>query len=470
MAKDPSPSPSPSPSTLGLREAARLIARGRLSPIELLDSVLARIEAVEPSLNAFITITADSARAAAAAATRTLGRRRARLGPLFGVPVSLKDLILTVDAPTTCGSKIFGPGLPPDRDAPVASRLRRSGAILIGKNNLHEIALGVTTVNEHFGAARNPWDVTRVAGGSSGGSAVAVAAGMGAGSVGSDTRGSIRIPAACCGITGLKPTYGAVSTEGVLPLAPTLDHLGPMTRSAEDAALLFAGMVGGRSGDRALRAVDRKPGRVRVGVSEFFLRDADPDVARAVESAIGELKRLGCRIESVTVPELEWSPDASRVIVLSEAIAFHDPLLKRDPDGYGALVRSRLEGGYRLSALEYVQAESRRVELLAAYAELFRKIDCLVGATLPVGAPAVGAQTVHLSGQDVYIAEALCRYTAPQNLTGAPVLSVPCGLTSGGLPIGLQLIAGHDREDVVLGLGAAYQRATDWHERRPPLP
>jgi aspartyl-tRNA(Asn)/glutamyl-tRNA(Gln) amidotransferase subunit A len=444
---------------LGLREAARLVARRKVSPVELVDAALERIAELNPTLNAFITVTADAAREAAARAERRMAKRGSTSPLLPGLPISVKDLILTQDAPTTCGSRIFGDGLPAGRDAPVVAHLRRAGAAIIGKNNLHEIALGVTTVNEHFGPARNPHDPTRVSGGSSGGSAVAVAAGMGLGSVGSDTRGSIRIPSAWCGTVGLKPTYGLVPVDDVLPLAPSLDHLGPMTRRVEDAALLLGAMVGRRAlADRLLRSVDRKPRRMTVGVAEFFLRDADPEIVVAVERAVADLAKMGHTIVAVELPVLEPAHEASRVIVLAEAIAFHDRFVKENRAGYGPMVLERLEGGYPLTALQYVKAEEVRASLLEAYTGMFREIDCLVGATLPLVAPPIGTTTVPFGDREVSLAEACCTYTAPQNMTGVPALSLPCGATRAGLPIGLQLIAGPGREDVVLALGAALER------------
>jgi aspartyl-tRNA(Asn)/glutamyl-tRNA(Gln) amidotransferase subunit A len=338
----------------------------------------------------------------------------------------------------------------------------------VGKTNLHECAFGVTTVNEHFGPARNPWNRARVAGGSSGGSAVAVAMGMGLGSVGTDTRGSIRIPAACCGITGLKPTYGLLPTDDVVPLAPTLDHLGPMTRGAEDAALLLGAMRGSRAAAAGyLAAVDRRPRRFRVGVCAYFLRDADDEIVTAVEEMVRELARLGWPIHEIEIPALDGALDASRVIVLGEALAFHERLLKERPEGYGPLVRSRLEGGLMLTAVDYVRAEERRVLLTEAMGEAFSRIDVLVGAVLPILPPPLDTTTVRLGGVDVTISEALCRYNAPQNLTGLPALSVPAGFSRSGLPIGAQLIAAWRKEEILLAAGAAYQRETDWHRRAP---
>lgn len=458
----------PSPALPGLREAARLIARRRLSPVELLEAALARIEALQPTLNAFISVSAEPARAAARRAEARLTRGRPRIAdlpPLLGVPLSVKDLILTRDAPTTAGSRVFGDGLTGEGDAPVVARLRRAGAVILGKTNLHEVAYGVTTENEHFGPARNPWDPTRIVGGSSGGSAAAVAAGMGAGSVGTDTRGSIRIPAACCGITGLKPTYGLIPTDGVVPLAPSLDHVGPMARSVEDTALLLGAMQGSRKATaRRLAAVDHRQRRLRIGVSEFYLRDAERPVVRAVEAALRAFRDLGWPVFEARLPTLEGALEASRVIVSAEALAFHDRFLRERPEAYGPRVRSRLESGRQLTAVELVRAEEQRVLLTAEYLRMFRGLDVLVGAALPVLPPRIGTTTIRLGGTDLPISEAFCRYNAPQNLTGVPALVLP-GPMSAGLPIGVQLIAGWGREDLLLSAGAALQAATDWHLR-----
>jgi aspartyl-tRNA(Asn)/glutamyl-tRNA(Gln) amidotransferase subunit A len=456
------------PPPLGLREAARLVTRRRVSPVELTQGALDRIAALNPSLNAFLTVTGEQALDAARRAERRLARRSATPALLPGLPLSVKDLMLTRDARTTAGSRVFGDGLPAGRDAPIVARLRRAGAAILGKTNLHECAFGVTSVNEHFGPARNPWDRERVAGGSSGGSAVAVATGMGLGSVGSDTRGSIRIPAACCGITGLKPTYGLLPVDDVVPLAPTLDHVGPMTRSVEDAALLLGAMRGSRAAAaRYLAAVDRKPPRLKIGVSEYYLRDADDEIAAAVEEMARDFGRRGWPIHEIEIPDLEGALEASRVIVLGEALGFHERFLRERPGGYGPLVRSRLEGGFALTAVDYVRAEERRVLLTEAMREVFSRIDVLVGAVLPVLPPPLDTTTIRLGGEDVTISEAFCRYNAPQNLTGLPALSVPAGFSRSGLPIGAQLIASWRKEETLLAAGAAYLRETDWHRRTP---
>jgi len=442
-----------------MRDIAAAIAARTISPVEVMETVLGNIERLEPRLHAFLCINPKARQEAVRAETAVQGGQR--LGSLHGVPISVKDLILTRGMRTTAGSRTFGAGLPGTRDAPVVRRLRRAGAIIVGKTNLHEIAMGVTTENEHFGPTRNPWDVERIPGGSSGGSAAAVAAGLGYGSVGTDTRGSIRIPAACCGITGLKPTHGLVSTEGVIPLSWTLDHVGPMTRSVEDAALMLGVMTGRRGAvERYLAATELEVTSLRVGVCEYYLRDLDPEVAAAVQEAIDLLRRSGVTIREVTLPELEGVQAASGVITGAEALAYHDERLRQRPDGFGPLVRQRLEKASQLTAMELVRAERKRLELVAAFDRVFEEVDCLVGATIPLVAPKIGEAAL--------ILDSVTRLNSPQNMAGLPALSLPGGFSRSGLPIGLQVMANRNREDVVFRIGGHYQRETDWHRRRPP--
>jgi aspartyl-tRNA(Asn)/glutamyl-tRNA(Gln) amidotransferase subunit A len=438
-------------------QLAASIRRRRISPVEAIDKVLARIERLNPQLNAFIAVFGDQARRAARRAER-LVMQRGKLPPLLGVPVSVKDLVLTTEAPTTAGSRIFGDGLVAERDAPVVRRLRRAGAIIIGKTNLHEVALGVTSANEHFGPVRNPHDPERVAGGSSGGSAVAVAAGMGPLSVGTDTRGSIRIPAACCGVTGLKPTRGLVSTDGVVPLSPSLDHVGPIARTAAECALMLEVMAGPRYAGRFGKAARRSAKGMRIGVSEFHLRDLDASVQKPIDAAIRQLAKLGCRLHDVQMPALDEAHAASIVISASEAVAYHDQFLTTKPESYGPLVRKRLQDAYRWTALDLLRAQATLGAVTAAFAGLFENLDCLVGAVLPAGPPKIGDTTVKVNGQEVGVVDAFTRLNAPQNMAGIPALSVPSGM-SNGLPVGLQVISASGRDDVALRLGAAYQRA-----------
>lgn len=456
----------PVPESSTIAKAAASIRGGRLCPVDLLDATLERIGRLNPRLNALLSVSADAAQHAARSERRRL-RRGGTARPLSGIPISVKDLIVTRDGPTTLGSRVVPGGIPAGADAAVVARLRRAGAIVVGKANLHEVAFGVTTDNEHFGPARNPWSPDRIAGGSSGGSAVAVAAGMGLGSVGTDTRGSIRIPAACCGVVGLKPTYGVVSCDGVFPLAATLDHVGPITRSVEDAALMFAAMTSPRRGSGVVEAARTKPRRIRIAVSEFFLRDVDVEIGTAIEGALRTLARQGAKVLSVDLPTLEGSLEASRVIVGAEALGYHDRFLQENPAGYGPLVRSRLETGYALTALQLVRAEEHRLRLAAEYQALFESADCLLGAVLPVVPPTIGTLTVRLGGRDLSLAEAFCHYNAPQNLTGLPAMALPCGRSRAGLPLSMQLVANLGREDVLCGIGGVFQRLTDWHLATP---
>ena len=438
---------------------AEQIRKRRISPVDVVDETLARIERLSPRFNAFITVFGDQARQAAKRAERLVMQRGRKVPPLFGVPVSVKDIVFTTEAPTTAGSKVFGDGLTVTDDAPVVRRLRRAGAIIIGKTNLHEVALGVTSANEHFGPVRNPHDPERVAGGSSGGSAVAVAMGMGPLSVGSDTRGSIRIPAACCGVVGLKPTRGLVPTEGVLPLSPSLDHVGPLAMTAADCALMLEVMAGSRYAGRFTTAARRPAKGMKVGVSEFHLRDLDSAVQKPIDAAIKRLGKLGCRLHDVRMPALEESHHASIVISASEAVSYHDQFLKTKPEAYGPLVRQRLMDAYQWTAVDLVRAYATLASVTTAFARVFETIDCLVGAVLPCEPPKIGETRVVVNKKDVTVVDAFTRLNAPQNLAGVPALSLPCKMTD-KLPVGLQIIGASGNDETVLRLAAAFQRAS----------
>jgi aspartyl-tRNA(Asn)/glutamyl-tRNA(Gln) amidotransferase subunit A len=440
-------------------EIAEQVRKRRISPVEVVAGALANIEKLNPSLNAFIAVFGDQAMTAARKAERLVMQRKGSLPPLFGVPVSVKDIVLTTEAPTTAGSKIFGRGLVARQDAPVVRRLRRAGAIILGKTNLHEVALGVTSANEHYGPVRNPHDPSRVAGGSSGGSAVAVATGMGALSVGTDTRGSVRIPAACCGIVGLKPTYGLVPAGDVVALCPSLDHVGPMGRTVADCALMLEVMAGSRYAGRFTKAARQKVKGMQVGISAYHVRDLDAGVQKVVESAIRQLGKLGCRLRDVHIPELDPSHLASAVISATEAIGQHDQYLKTMPDAYGPLVRKRFEDAYQWSALDLLRAQTTRALVRDGFDRAFEDVDCLVGAVLPVTAPAIGDALVTINGKETTVVDAFTRLNASQNMAGIPALSVPCGM-SHHLPVGLQIIGAGGRDDVVLRLGSAFQRLT----------
>ncbi len=454
------------PPPLNALTLIRDIRHRRVSPVEVVDEILARIDRVNPQAHAYLSVFPEHARRTARHIER-LVRQKGTTPPLLsGVPLSVKDLVLTTEAPTTAGSRIFGDGLTTTRDARVIRRLRRAGAILMGKTNLHEVALGVTSANEHFGPVRNPWDPDRVAGGSSGGSAAAVAMDLGPLSVGTDTRGSIRIPAACCGITGLKPTFGLVPVDGVIPLSPSLDHAGPMARSVPECALMLEAMAGPRYTGKFLSAAQRSARGMRVGISEFHLRDLDTAVQKPVEAAIRILSKVGCLLHDVRLPELDEAHHASVVISASEAAAYHEQFLSARPEAYGPLVRQRLQAAFRWSALDLLRAEAVRRTLTEAFARVFSDLDCLVGAVLPSIPPRIEETTVTVNGRTVGVVDAFTRLNAPQNMAGLPALSLPCGFVHGRLPVGLQLIAARRRDADVLRLGAAFQRETKWHERQ----
>lgn len=470
-----------------LTELRDALAAGDVRAEELTERALARAEAVGRHLNAFTAIDREGALAAARRADAALARGDAP-GLLHGVPLSVKDLIRTRGLPTTCGSRALGDGLPGDRDAEAVRRLRAAGAILVGKTSLNEFAYGITGDNHHFGSTLNPWDAGRMPGGSSSGSAAAVAAGIGAASVGTDTRGSVRIPAACCGVTGFKPTRGRISTDGVFPLSWTLDHVGPLTRSVADAALVLEAMTGGPppdpgSGSRPSGGGSGRGPRagtdaaepalegLRLGLCDYFFADVDPEVEAAVREAVDVLAGLGMELVEVEVPELDAALRASGVIAAAEALAVHDERIRTRRRDYGPDVLARLEKGYELSALDLARAHRARLELIEAYGRAFREVDAMAGPTLP-GLPApVGATVMRVGGgREEWVVKASCRLTSPQNMTGAPALSVPCGFSESGLPVGLQLWAASGNDALVLAVGRRYQRATDWHRRRPPAP
>ena len=454
---------------LTVAEAARLLVRGELSPLELTEACLRRIEALEPRLNSFITVTAEAALAEARRAQEELARGQRR-GPLHGVPVGVKDLFHTAGVRTTAGSRVLREFVPGE-DAAAVQRLRQAGAIVVGKLNLHEFAFGATSINPHYGAVRNPWDLGRIAGGSSGGSAAAVAAGECLAALGTDTGGSIRIPSALCGISGLKPTYGRVSTRGVIPLAWTLDHAGPMCRTAEDCALLLSVLAGPDGPDRwaaqvpvpdYLSQLEGGVKGLRIGVPrEHFFEGAQEEVATAVRGALEVLAELGAELREVSLPHIALVPQAVSTIILSEGMAYHLPWLRERPQDYGPDLRLRLEMAALYPAAAYVQAQRLRAAVVEAWGRVWQEIDLLATPTTVITAPPLEEGSLALT-------LTLLRNTNPFNLSGQPAISVPCGFDSQGLPIGLQLVGRWWEEGTVLRAAHAYQQASDWHLRSPP--
>ena len=442
-------------------DAARLLRNRGVSSVELTERCLATIAERDGDLGAFITVSADTARAAAAAADRELVAGHDR-GPLHGIPVALKDLFDQAGVTTTAGSRLLAANVAAE-DGAVAARLRAAGAVLIGKTNLHEWAFGVTTDNPHFGPTRNPWARERIPGGSSGGNAAALATGMCFASVGSDTGGSIRIPASLCGIVGLKPTRGRVSLRGAVPLSWTLDHAGPMARTVRDAAITLAAIAGHDPADPGsvdhpvddyLADLEHGVAGLRVGLAaSYFLEQADPVVAAAVRTAAGVLEATGAIVREVALPLTELLRPTQRTILGADAAAFHRERIAHRA-GYGADVAERIDAGMAVTGPEYALARRRRDELIRAFDAVFDRIDLLVLPATPSVAPL-------REGADAVAAAArLTGLTSPFNLTGLPAISIPCGRDGDGLPIGLQLVSRRWGEAALLRAARAYERAT----------
>ena len=461
---------------LSIGEASRRIGSRELSPTELVEAHLGRVHETDERLNSFITLLSGESLSEAeeAAGEIRAGNRR---GALHGIPVGLKDLYYTKGVRTTIGSKITADFVP-EYDAAVTERFRDAGAILLGKLQMHEFALGVTSENPHYGPARNPWDTGRVTGGSSGGSGSSVAAGQCMAALGSDTGGSIRIPASLCGIVGLKPTFGRVSRHGVYPLSWSLDTVGPMTRTVEDAALVLNAIAGHdpRDSSSMLRPdedftarIGRGVNGLRVGVHrDYFFEVGDPEVMRAVEEAASVLEGLGAELRDVSVPMM---PDCGfgLTILAAEGAELHMEHLRSRGDDLDPYVRTRLLSGALTPATDYVRAQRMRTLFNRQVAEVFEQVDLILTPTTPI--PAVqlsrAMEPFGDSGESGY--NLLARNTRPFNLTGSPVISVPCGFTESGLPIGLQLAGRPFDEATVLRAAHAYEQTTDWHTRRPQI-
>jgi aspartyl-tRNA(Asn)/glutamyl-tRNA(Gln) amidotransferase subunit A len=445
---------------LSIRELGQRLAARELSAVELTQHYLQRIDEHNAELNAFVTVDPDYSLAQAREADRSLARGDQH-HPLTGIPVALKDTIPTAGLRTTAGSRVLDDWVP-DADPPVVERLRSCGAVVIGKANLHEFAYGGTSENEHFGPVRNPWDPGRVAGGSSGGSAAAVAAGLAAAAVGTDSAGSVRIPASHCGTVGFKPTYGRVPTAGLIPLGWSLDHVGPITRTVRDAELLLNAMTGRRRqrpGHLGVSGPPRVEG-MRVGLPRrYAVEGLDPGVADRFRDAVAVLTALGVTVEEVDVPELELSTATVYTIIAVEAGAYHSRWWPERIDDYGADVRAKLAAAARLSADDYVQAHRVRAQIVEAIAAALEDVDAIVTPSAPLTPQLVGQKEVDFGGQrrPTTGGGVFTRLTAPFNLSGGPAISVPCGLTPGGMPAGLQIVSAPGRDELVLRLAAAYE-------------
>jgi aspartyl-tRNA(Asn)/glutamyl-tRNA(Gln) amidotransferase subunit A len=421
---------------------------GELSPREAVEHYLERIDA-RRELNAYISVRADEALAEA----ESLQASSAPRGPLWGAPVAVKDVIDVAGMRTTAASEILRENVAA-RDAAVVERLKAAGAIILGKLNLHEFAFGALTTSPHFGPARNPWATDRISGGSSGGNGVAAAAGLAAGTLGTDTAGSIRIPAAVCGVTGLRPSTGLVSNEGVVPVAWSFDCVGPIARTAEDCGLLLEAIADFRA--------EPDGGAPRVGIVTSLLEQADPRVGAVVEEAARELGA-----ERVEAPVLAHAGLIQQLMMLPEAAAAHLPWLRTRLADYGADVRARLVAGLLLPATSYPTGLRARRWLDDQVQPLFERYDLLAAPVMPIVAPLIGEDPVELRGERIPVRLAVIPFNSPWSCLGLPVASVPCGFVD-GLPVGLALVGRRGADGTVLRAAQRFQQATDWHERHPP--
>jgi aspartyl-tRNA(Asn)/glutamyl-tRNA(Gln) amidotransferase subunit A len=447
------------------------LRRKEVSPVELTRVCLDRIEKFNPALNAFITVTAESALAEARAAETEISRGEWR-GLLHGIPVALKDLIDTAGTRTTAASAVFEHRVPTE-DAEVVRRLRQAGAVMLGKNNLHEFAYGGSSLVSFFGDVHNPWNTRHIAGGSSGGSAAAVAAGLCYAAIGTDTAGSIREPAALCGCVGIKPTYGRVSARGVIPLSWSLDHVGPLAATVGDAAVVLQAIAGYDPLDAGsaevavsdyVSCLGDETKNLRVGVPrDYFFDDLDDEVRAAVEQALVVIRALVTDVRDVRI-----DVSSDRTVQAAESYAYHATTVALTPSLYQPETLRRIRTGEKISAAEYIQ---RRRELdmeRRRSHQFFADVDLLVTPTMPIPAPAIA--DLRRDPDALRPAELkLLRNTRPFNVWGLPAVSVPCGFTKSGLPIGLQIAGPQWREELVLRLAQAYESATEWHRRRPAV-
>jgi aspartyl-tRNA(Asn)/glutamyl-tRNA(Gln) amidotransferase subunit A len=457
---------------MSLAGLAQALRAGELSPREAVETYLARIDALDGDVNAYITVRAEEALREAVAAERTEAR-----GPLWGVPIALKDVIDVAGTPTTAGSKVLERNVPTE-DAHVVTRLREAGAIVLGKLNTHEFAYGATTTSRHFGPCRNPWSRDRICGGSSGGSGAAIAAELAPATLGTDTAGSIRIPSAFCGATGVRPSTGRVSNRGVVPVAKSFDVVGPIAATAADCALVLAAVAGHdpedpQSLDRQVppyhERLEEDVDGLRVGVVSSLMERADPHVAERVSEALDELRSLGFGLRAASRALLEHAGTIQQAMQFREATGAHLDSLRTHLVDYGDDVRARLLVGLFLPSELYESGRKARALAREELRRLFENFDLLAAPAMPILPPRIGEDTVDVGGEEILYRLALIPYNSPWSLAGVPVAVVPCGLVE-GLPVGLALIGPPFGEEVVLRAAHVFQRATDWHELRPSLP
>jgi aspartyl-tRNA(Asn)/glutamyl-tRNA(Gln) amidotransferase subunit A len=465
------------PARLGVSQLDEAYASGRVSPTEVVRHTLRRIESLDPVLNSYISVTAEHAMQQARRAEAEIRAGR-RIGPLHGVPYAAKDLLDTRGVRTTVGSRMLADNLPA-RDAAVVEKLSAAGAILLGKTGLHEWAYGITSSNPHFGPVCNPWNPQRIPGGSSGGSAAALAAGLCSFSLGLDTGGSIRIPAALCGIAGLKPTFGRISRRGAFPLGHTLDTLGPFGLTVRDTALVYKAITGpdktdpstvDRSADLPAFGTEPSLGGVVIGLPRaLYYERLAPDVDNAIEAALGVLTNLGAELREVSVPDVALANSLHRLILLAEASSVHRQRLEERREDFGDDVRALLDQGQLVLATDYLDAQRQRRRFCRGFARTLETVDALVLPAVPIPTARIGELEVDVNGTRENVRLATTRNIRALNLTGLPVLSVPCGFHGDGLPIGLQIVGKAFDERQILQIGHAYEAATQWHEQVPVM-
>ncbi|PIC99042.1 amidase [Sporosarcina sp. P29] len=449
-----------------IESVSSLIQKRRVSPVELTKLTLARINEYDPALTAFITVMEEEALTQAKVLENELQNGDIR-GPLHGIPIAVKDLLQTEGVRTTGGSKIFQNWIP-DEDATAVHRMKEAGAIIIGKANLHEFAMGATTENPHYGNAKNPWDITKIPGGSSGGSAVATATGMAFGSIGTDTAGSVRLPAAMCGTVGFKPTYGLVSRHGGFPFSWSLDHVGPMARTVKDTAIMLEAMKGYDSKDDSsvkknhviyFKDSLKNLKGITLGFYEpYMFSGIDSDVRHLIEQAFDQLKFLGAEIVPIDLPGINDALNGLKTIAQSEVLSFHDPLLKRHGDLYGNDLKYRFQFGQNISATDYINAQRTRKRFVQNTMRQMSGIDGLIGPTNVQSPFEIGTMVPEQAISNMFT----LGKTPLANILGFPALSVACGFTKSQLPVGLQIIGKPFSDKRVLEIGDCYEQSQQW--------
>ncbi len=464
--------------TMTARKIAEAVRRRELTAVAVAQASLDRIGRLNEALRAFITITRDEAIAAAERVDRQVAMGKGDGLSLAGVPMAIKDSFWTKGVRTTGGTKVLADFVPTE-DATAVARLKAAGCVLVGKSSMHEMAYGFTSRNPHYGDCRNPWDPARVPGGSSGGNAAALATAMAFAAVGGDTGGSNRQPAALCGIVGVKVTYGRVSRHGGIPLSWSMDTVGPMARTVGDAAAMLQVMAGYDPKDPTTRrdtvpdylaATATSLKGLRIGVPhDHFMAMMEPDIGSAIQDVLGVLKQAGATLVDVRFPPLEPVIGAHRAIIFSEAASAHEELIRTRAADISDEVRPLLQAGLFLTATQYLAGQQVRKKTIAAYREVWRSFDVLVTPTSPIAAPPIGASTARLGDKDIPLVRLFLDLTLPFNLTGQPAISVPCGFTKAGLPIGLQLVGRPFDEATLFRAASAYESETNWHLRIPAI-